>query len=388
MKTCTYNEYYIKIFSSIEEIETIRNYWKGLQNHPLTDIDFYLTIIQMRQDIAHPYIIMIMKAGVPIGLFISRIDQTEFNFKIGYKKIFTKKIRQLTILYKGILGDYSENTFKIFLHEVSRGLKKKEYDIIYFEHLNIEDITFKLVTTIPGYLNRNKNLKTYTHYVLSLPEEMSKFYKTKHRKDRLKRIIRKLENEYQDRIRYEKFVSVEDVDKICYDAEEISKKTYHRGIDAGFIDNNENRQRLILTAEKGWLKAYLLYIDDEPIAFWIGTFYKDVFYLDFTGYLQDFAKFEVGTVLYLNMIEDLCKSKIKTIDYGYGDAEYKQRFSDSKWDESTVYIFPSSIFGIIMKISKEAEVIISRFLNSMFSRVNIKKKWRKKLLKKNLSKSH
>ena len=93
------------------------------------------------------------------------------------------------------------------------------------------------------------------------------------------------------------------------------------GPGAGFIKNTENSLRLELMAKKGWLLAYFLYVSDQPVAYWIGTLYRNRLTLNFTGFNPEFGKYEPGTLLLDHMIKDLRSSypQVKDMDYGFGE---------------------------------------------------------------------
>jgi hypothetical protein len=162
--------------------------------------------------------------------------------------------------------------------------------------------------------------------------------------------------------------------------EEIAQKTYQRGLGAGFVYDDENLHRMSLSANRGWLRAYLLYINKRPCAFWAGTLYEDVFYLDFTGYDPQFRQYEPGTVLLVRMIEDLCQHGIRKVDFGYGEAFYKQRFCNESWREASVYIFSTEIRSILINIMRTLVVSASNLAEKTLKRVNylnkLKKYWR------------
>ena len=79
--------------------------------------------------------------------------------------------------------------------------------------------------------------------------------------------------------------------------------------------------------ERGWFRAYVLYLDDEPVAFWQGQAYNGVFSTGVPGFDPAYADHRVGNYVLFKLIADLCADEsIETLDYGFGDAEYKRRF--------------------------------------------------------------
>lgn len=97
----------IKVAKSVEDVEELRGTWQEWQWHPNADIDFYLTIVNARPEILRPHVILLLSNDQPVAMMIGRIEEKKFEFKIGYKSFYGPKVRLLTIIYGGILGDHS-----------------------------------------------------------------------------------------------------------------------------------------------------------------------------------------------------------------------------------------------------------------------------------------
>jgi CelD/BcsL family acetyltransferase involved in cellulose biosynthesis len=89
----------------------------------------------------------------------------------------------------------------------------------------------------------------------------------------------------------------------------------------------------------------------------------------------------------MRMIEDLTNSKVEEIDFGFGDAFYKQRFGDQHWIESSVYIYAPTIKGILLNANRTINLIPYRYLLRLAEKNNmlqkIKRLWRDKLIRNN-----
>ncbi len=58
------------------------------------------------------------------------------------------------------------------------------------------------------------------------------------------------------------------------------------------------------------------------------------------GFDPAYADLRVGNYVLLRLIADLCADEsIDTLDYGFGDAEYKRRFGTRSWLEQDVHVF-------------------------------------------------
>jgi hypothetical protein len=382
-------EYEVKFIRSIGEVEELRSIWERMQCHPNTDIDHYLTVVGSLKDVIRPHVILFSQNGQPKALAVGRLERRDMSITLGYKTLFKFKAHCLTIMYGGLLGNWSKEIYRLLVIELLNSLKRNEADVAWFNLLRSDTQIYDIARKEPSFVCRDHVIEINPHWKMALPNSLNGFLQKMTSKHRywLNRLPRVLEKDYPGKVIYKYYQRRNELDVLFTDAEEIARKTYQRNLDAGFIDNSIMRQRLAMAADKGWLRAYLLYVDDKPCAFWIGTLYGKVFHLDFTGYDSTFKRYEPGTILFMRMIEDLTNSKVEEIDFGFGDAFYKQRFGDQHWIESSVYIYAPTIKGILLNANRTINLIPYRYLLRLAEKNNmlqkIKRLWRDKLIRNN-----
>jgi CelD/BcsL family acetyltransferase involved in cellulose biosynthesis len=105
----------------------------------------------------------------------------------------------------------------------------------------------------------------------------------------------------------------------------------------------------VVTA-KGWLRLYILYLEDEPAAFWMGTVYDRCLQGEHTGYDPAWSEFSPGIFLFLNMLDDLREEDIHTIDFGYGSTQLRQTFGNLRCVESRAQIYGPTLRGIELNL--------------------------------------
>jgi hypothetical protein len=376
------NDYSISVLRTVQEVKEIRSIWESMQWHPNADMDFYLTIVNARPEIVRPHVIVLFENGCARAIMVGRVEETRLNFQIGYKSILRPKVRLIAIIYGGLLGDISRDAADALVSELIKSLYRGEAEVVFFSHLPWGSDICQIARTKPIFLCRDHMPIVNAHWKLALPSTMSEFWQSinPHRRHELRRYSRVIERKFPGELEFKLFEKPEQVENLCNDLEEIAQKTYQRGLGAGFVYDDENLHRMSLSANRGWLRAYLLYINKRPCAFWAGTLYEDVFYLDFTGYDPQFRQYEPGTVLLVRMIEDLCQHGIRKVDFGYGEAFYKQRFCNESWREASVYIFSTEIRSILINIMRTLVVSASNLAEKTLKRVNylnkLKKYWR------------
>jgi hypothetical protein len=60
-----------------------------------------------------------------------------------------------------------------------------------------------------------------------------------------------------------------------------------------------------VAAKRGWLRIFILYLEEKPAAFWMGTIYDHCLQADQVGYDPVWGEFSPGIFLFLTILEDL-----------------------------------------------------------------------------------
>ena len=175
------------------------------------------------------------------------------------------------------------------------------------------------------------------------------------------------------------------------DVENVAQRSYQRGLGVGFSETPFVEARLQFEARKGWLRAYILYLDEKPCAFWIGSLRNQVFLSDFLGFDPAYAEYSPGQYLLTKALEETCGGTrdglVTRIDFGLGDASYKERLSNHCYEEAPVYIFAPRIKAVGVNALRSAAGATNRsakyLLQAMPWLGNVKRKWRAKLARKN-----
>ena len=206
---------------------------------------------------------------------------------------------------------------------------------------------------------------------------------------RLRRHLKatKLQDDFPARVRIALFRDTKDLDRMFRDIEQVAKTTYQRGLGVGFEDTPAMRDRMKLAAEKGWLRAYVLYVLEKPCAFWVGTLYQDLFHSSFTGYDAAYGKYTPGMYLILTAIQGFFEqgngTPVRAVDFGLGDAEWKQDLADSEWLDWSGSIYAATLRGVTLNvlgmITRKLNELGANFLERTKYLNKAKKLWRNRL---------
>jgi CelD/BcsL family acetyltransferase involved in cellulose biosynthesis len=378
----------VEVFRDLKDLQRIKNEWTALQQHPNCDFDFYSGVVSSTDSILRPHVIVVSRDGSPITMLVGRIDRGTVDFNIGYKKLFGFAAKNLTFLHGGFVGEKSTEISRVLIDSLSESLRTGEADVCYFNHLRVDEDLFNQLLKISnrqGYLSRFAQRK---HRGTSLAPSGEGYLKTltskerNNQKRRTKRILEDFPNNriqcYQDPVDFERAVA---------DIDQVAQKTYQRALGVAFSNTPEARRRLRNEMDRGWFRGYVLYLNDQPAAFWLGTAFGDTFYSGFTGYDPAWSKYAPGMYLLLKALELLCESnpdgRLKKTDFGLGDAEWKIVIGNQEWEEAPVSIFAPNSKGRLLRRTRWATEIFDAAAKRLLTRfqllAKVKRLWRREL---------
>lgn len=372
--------------SAILEVEEC---WKAFQHHPNSDCEHFLLVCKLRKEVISPWAFSIWKDAKCQAIIAGRIEEIILRPAIGYAELPGIKAKALFLIHEGILGEVDEDGSEALLETLIDLLRSGNIDVVSFHHLSEKQ------SAIWASLKKRErmaigvsNPRWSTHHALKLekkPGFLLEKMRSKHR-SWIKRKEKELYEAFKGDVKWVWHSRFSDIGSICEKMETVAKTTYQRGLGAGFIDNHENRQRLLLFASKNQLRVMLLEVEGRPASFWYGVVYNGTFHASATGYLPDMEEHEVGRLTLLKTIDELVREGVEGLDFGLGDAYYKERFSNTSWREATVQIFAPTARGRILKNYIALSGWIDKQLRKLAGRIGridrIKKKWRTAIRKK------
>ncbi|HLU68023.1 MAG TPA: GNAT family N-acetyltransferase [Kofleriaceae bacterium] len=118
------------------------------------------------------------------------------------------------------------------------------------------------------------------------------------------------------------------------------------------IQNSEGERRMLSAlAERGALRSYLLEHAGQPVAFLLGVEDGDTFRYEEVGFHEQLAASSPGTVLLVRALDDLIAAGPARVDFGAGDAPYKQLFATHRTESGPLllvsrHLRPSALVAI------------------------------------------
>jgi hypothetical protein len=319
----------------------------------------------------------------PRAMVIGRLERHAIPLRVGYKTIMKPKLRSMTVVYGGVLGQPDEGTSALLVRELMSLLQQGQADLIFFNHLRVDSAFYRQVRKMPTLPCRDQFPVIEPHWRMLIPKNMEEFFASlsKNTRSNLKSHLNKLGKKYPGKVRIHTYSKLEDVPQAIRDVTYISKNTYQHALGAGFADTLQNHILLNTAATKGWFRVHILYINEEPTAFEYALKYGRTYFGEATGYDSKWKDLNVGTVTLLKVLEILCQEGATDyFDFGFGDAPYKQQYCNEHWMEASVYIFAPRPYPILINTLQTIMLALDSGLKYIVNRVGmlnwIKRCWR------------
>ena len=381
------SEFRVRILKTLPEIEEIRPIWGSWPGHRDSDIDMFSAVVASNPETLRPHVIVAYRDGRPDAILIGRIDLTTQllrHLRVGYWLMPSPRVRLLTFVIGAQRGNSSPEVSELLLREAVASLRRGEADLARLEYLEVGTPLYRLARSLPGILGRDHCVLPQPHWYMELSgtyeEVFSKRLSTSLRWE-FRRKAKGIQAAFSSVV-VRCFEKPEDLETLMHDVESIAAKSYQRGLGVGFDNSEETRNRLLWQLRKGWLLAYVLYLDGKAVAFWIGTLYQRVFYGEFIGFDPAYSKYSPGTFLEAKGLEDLCARQAASFDIGLGDAQYKARLGTTCREEATVYFYAPTLFGAALSLLITLMGLAKRTSRALATRsglsLKMKKVWRGK----------
>jgi CelD/BcsL family acetyltransferase involved in cellulose biosynthesis len=358
------SDWRVETVRDLDQLETLRGVWERIGPREATaDPEHFELVLRHRPEAIRPHVVCLYRGDEPVALAVGRIEDVELPARIGYRKIVSPRLRMLTVVQGGLLGDASEPVARELLSELMRALARGEADVLRLRLLEVGSPMHSLARTMPSALSRQRWSHQSTRWLVEIPDSFDDFLKarSKSMRSNIRYYAKRLLSEYGDRVRVERFEEATDLERFYRDTTEVAAKTYQQALGASFEDTPLRRALNDLAIRRGWFRAYMLYIDERPAAFWYATAYRGVIHTGFTGYDPVYRDLSIGTFVLGRLIEDACADpEITLLDHGFGDADYKRRLADRGWPEEDVLVFARSWKGVRANTARTAVLGIGR----------------------------
>lgn len=378
----------VEILRTRSEIEALRQFWSSCSPPRDADLDFFLFISDLYSEVERPHVVVLYDGDAPKALLAGRLEIGRLPIRLGYFALPVPTLRMLQIVHGGWLGDLSESNAKRLVDSLINSLAVGEADVASLHSPDLNSSIVRWGRALPPWWCSDHAVRPQARRVRELSPDAGPFLRGLSQNERYqqRKRARNLANEFGDH-RIESLTEPTDVDQLMRDAESIASKSYQRGLRVGFSDTSMTRSRLLFEAHKGWLLGYVLYLNGQPAAFWIGSLRNGVFLSEYLSFDPAYTKYAPGMYLILKVMEELQDKPrnppVRLVDFGIGDAAYKERLATRHWQESTVLIFaprPRAAWTNSLRLLAEtANRCVKQALTPWLA--TLKRRWRARAMK-------
>jgi CelD/BcsL family acetyltransferase involved in cellulose biosynthesis len=344
----------LRTIRDLHELESVRAIWESWPGSRDSDLDFFCSTVRSRGSNCRPHIIVLTRNAQPDAILIGRCERRKLRFRLGSFTICQPEVNVLELVYGGLRGNAHVENCAVLVREIIRSLDTGVADLALWKQLEVQSPMYNCVLKLPNFALRDHSGWLHDHWWLrNFPKGREAFLMSlgRNQRSKLQRKYKKVLTRFAGEVQVHSFRSVADLAPAIADMETIASKTDKRKLFGdGFFDTPQIRDQMTATAEKGWLRIYILYLEGKPAAFWMGTLYDRCLQGDHTGYDPVWSEFSPGIFLFLSILEDLREEDIRTIDFGYGNTQLRQCFGDLRRVESRVQIYAPTARGIKLNL--------------------------------------
>jgi hypothetical protein len=340
----------VRIVRTVQELEELRDIWNLWSDNPDADVDLYLALARCRPDFVRPHVMVVYRRGRPDCMLIGRLERCQLKLRVGYATIFEPKISQLFFVPGGFVGNRSEANSHLLARALRRCLQRGEADGAELAQQAKDSNLCKAAESKFGVFSSGHFTPLHEHRWVELPGSFKEFLQSLSRKNRheLRRHEKKLAEDFAGRTQIRCYRRENEVNELAGEVEKVAAKTYQRALGVGFRPDVEVLESLRTTARQGGLRGCVLYVDDEPSAFFIGKHYKNTFHGNYMGFDPKFGKYSPGLLVLMHSIEECFDSDMRAtkFDLGWGDRQYKRIVCNQSRQDGPLFLYALSWNGL------------------------------------------
>ena len=341
----------VQVADSFPAVEALRGIWKTWTHSLNTDFDYYLHNLKSDSTILRPYVITICQDSVPQAMLVGQVRKRRVSTVVSFVNIHGPKAKVLEVISGGRMGRPSAAIDKMLALQLRNALRNADIDLLCFQRLPLQSELFRELQQVPGLLMKERVSDVFCYSVVPLaapPGKRARALSGKNRRE-VRRKTRILQRAFPGKARFHCFSDPSELDGGLRDAAAVDVTSWQHYI-YGVVNTPQAHENLAFCARRGWLRIYVMYVEDSPVAFLIGQHHQETFYCQYAGYRPDFARYSVGSLLTAWALESLAAAGVKQVDLGEGGQEHNRRLGCRICEEGTVHVCSPTLRGLYVNL--------------------------------------
>lgn len=361
------------------QVVALRGTWEAMGfRHRGADLDVVVATAEAREDVDRPHVVVAAAHHRPVAMLIGQLEEHVISPRFGYFTVFRARRRCLRVVHGGIAGPRAQEAAPVLVSSLLESLRRGQADLLLFSYLDVESAVFAAANAQVSRLRRQLVLAVEPHWTCDLPDNFDTLTGRVPRSSSHRRYARRLERTFPG-LEVRRYHRPGDLERVLQDIEAVAARTYQRRLGAGW-DAAPEQQLIKMKLERGWFRAWVLYIHGVPRAFEVGDVYRGTYFLDARGYDPDWSSHRLGNYVALQVWRDLCHDPdVRRIDFGPGDADYKREAATAVRCEANLMIFPARASGIALNVAFSGVLVADRLARRLVGSdraARIKRWWR------------
>ena len=379
-------QFRLEIARSFEDADRLRPVWDRVAwEREEAEHDYFLARLRARPDATGPFAVFVLRVDEPVAAVVARAETRRLATAVGYRTVYAPRVRLLQVVDGGIVA-LDTAALDPLVDALRTELARRGTDAIALPPLRLGSELSSAFESLGGSLQRQRFIAPWTRRRLVLPDTFEEFVASRspNTRWRIRRDARRIEAELGGELSVRIVHDPDGLELLVRDADRVARATYQRALGAGFSDTPEQRTLARIGLEHGWLRGYLLYRGEQPIAYWICAVHGDTLLIKTAGFDSAYGRLRIGIYLLMRVIEDACSSpSIRVLDFGPGDAAYKQQFSSESWEERNLVVFARTLRGLRINAIRTAILGSARLARKVLDAARltdrVRSRWRSRL---------
>lgn len=196
-----------------------------------------------------------------------------------------------------------------------------------------------------------------TTYSIRLEGDFDSYVRSLSSNSRMKirRKERRLEEASGGQMRVVCYRALDEMESLRGLLSEVWEKSWHGRVGRHHVPSLDY---LSIVAKHGWIRAYVLFAGERPVASILGFQYRDTYYYEAPAYVQEWREHSPGIVLLFSALRDMfAKDRPARVDFGAGYGEFKEVFGTHEERCGTIRVGISSYGKLVVGLQSGMDTL-------------------------------